>query len=72
MFNIGKSDSSACRLCLEEDESARHILCECAAVARIRLHLFGNGFPNPSDIRKAEPKKVIEFFRKLEDDLQGE
>ena len=29
LFRIGKIQESSCRLCLEEEETAEHILCEC-------------------------------------------
>lgn len=71
MYTIGRSDTRLCRLCLEEDETARHILCECAAIARIRLQHFGERFPKPLTIRGVDPKGIVKFFNELED-LKGE
>jgi hypothetical protein len=37
MHRLGKSQEDTCRLCMEESETAQHVLCECPATARIRL-----------------------------------
>ena len=34
------SDETICRLCLEEDETTEHILCECGALVRIRREVL--------------------------------
>ena len=41
---MGKTTDDTCKLCFEEKETAKHVLCECVAVARIRLRHFGKGF----------------------------
>jgi hypothetical protein len=35
LFKLGLTNDSICEWCLEEDESATHILCDCEAVAHI-------------------------------------
>jgi hypothetical protein len=40
-FKLGLTDDPICDRCLEEDESATHILCDCEAVAHIRFHHLG-------------------------------
>ena len=67
MYRIGRSELSIRRLCLQEDESARHILCECVAVGRLRLRHFDEGFLEPNTICKVEPKRIVQFFEDLED-----
>jgi hypothetical protein len=41
MHKLGKCQETTC---LEESETAQHILCECPGTARIRLKLWGKGF----------------------------
>jgi hypothetical protein len=38
-----------CESCLEEDESATHILCDCEAIAYLRFCHLGQFFMEPSD-----------------------
>lgn len=59
------SEHSTCRLCLEFPETTEHILCECEAVARVRLEYFNRGFPSPAEIGNTNPRKVLGFFRRL-------
>jgi ribonuclease HI len=66
MHRIGKCQEDLCRLCMEESETAQHILCECAATARIRLKYFGNGFPDPSDIRRLTPRKILNYLKDID------
>ena len=46
----GKIADDNCRLCLEEEETSKHVLCVCVAVARIRLRHFGKGFLELKDL----------------------
>jgi hypothetical protein len=39
LFKLGLMDDPTCDRCLEEDESATHILCDCEATAHLRCHL---------------------------------
>lgn len=70
MYNIGKSETRTCRLCLEEDETARHVLCDCVAIATLRLRHFGEGFPKAHTLSEVDPRGIIQFFEEL-DDLKG-
>jgi hypothetical protein len=38
---MGLTDDPTCERCLEEDESATHILCDCEAIANLRFHHLG-------------------------------
>jgi hypothetical protein len=38
LFKLGLTDDSTCERCLQEDEAATHILCECEAIAHLRFH----------------------------------
>jgi hypothetical protein len=37
LFKLGLTDDPICEKCLEEDESATHVLCDCEAVADLRF-----------------------------------
>jgi hypothetical protein len=43
------TDDPTCERCLEEDESATHILCDCEAIANLRFCHLGQFFMEPSD-----------------------
>jgi hypothetical protein len=41
LFKLGLTDGPICDRCLEEDESATHILCDCEAIAYLRFRHVG-------------------------------
>jgi hypothetical protein len=41
---LGLTDDPICERCLEEDEPATHILCDCEAVAHARFRHLGQFF----------------------------
>jgi hypothetical protein len=41
---LSEVPSAKCRLCLEDEESSEHILCECLALAGARARVLGNHF----------------------------
>jgi hypothetical protein len=49
LFRLGLTDNPTCERCLEEDESATHILCDCDAMASLRFRHLGQFFMEPSD-----------------------
>jgi hypothetical protein len=49
--------------CLEEDESATHVLCDCEAIAYLRFHHLGQFFMEPSDYSEAPINKVLHFIQ---------
>jgi hypothetical protein len=49
LFKLGLSDSPTCEKCQEENETATHILCECEALAYLRLCHLGQYFMEPSE-----------------------
>jgi hypothetical protein len=63
LFKLGLTDDPTCERCLEEDESATHILCDCEARAYLRFHHLGQFFMEPSDYYDATIKKVLHFIR---------
>jgi hypothetical protein len=43
VFKLGLTDDHTCERCLEEDESATHILCDCEAIAHFKISSRGLG-----------------------------
>jgi hypothetical protein len=66
LFKLGLTDDLTCERCLEEDESATHILCDCEAIAYFRFRHLGQFFMEPSDYYDASINKVLHFIRSLE------
>jgi hypothetical protein len=62
----GFVDDSICERCLEEDESATHILCDCEAIAHLRFHHLDQFFMEPSDFYDAPISKIIHFIQSVE------
>jgi hypothetical protein len=60
---LGLTNDPICERCLEEDESATHILCDCEAVAHIRFLDLVQFFIEPSDYYDAPIDKVLHFIR---------
>jgi hypothetical protein len=46
---MGLTDDPTGERCLEEDESATHILCDCEAIAKLRFRHLGVFFMEASD-----------------------
>jgi hypothetical protein len=63
LFKLGLINDPFWEKCLEEDESATHILCDCEAVAHIRFRQLGQFFMEASDYYDAPIDKVLHFIR---------
>ncbi|KAJ8915875.1 hypothetical protein NQ315_015486 [Exocentrus adspersus] len=70
MHIIGLAEDAECRLCMEDDETAEHVLCTCPAADRTRFSILGKVQLMPEDLDKYSPGKIIDFLRRLE--LLGE
>jgi hypothetical protein len=57
--------SPASERCLEEDESATHMLCDCEATANLRFRHLGQFFMEPSDYYVAPIRRVLHFIRSV-------
>lgn len=57
-------DDPDCDLCGNTAETARHILCECPALASIRQRIFAKPIVQESEILKHPLQKVVTFYRK--------
>jgi hypothetical protein len=62
---MGLKDDPTCEECLQEDESAIHILCDCEAIAYLKIRHLGQFFMEPSDLYDSPINKVIYFFRSV-------
>jgi hypothetical protein len=51
---------------MEESESAQHVMCECPAVARIRLERLGKGFMSPQTVNSLRPKGILGFLKAVQ------
>ncbi|KAG5879108.1 hypothetical protein JTB14_008174 [Gonioctena quinquepunctata] len=60
------SENPVCRLCLEDNETAEHLLCACPAADRIRFSTFGRASLLLSDLKDHSPGKLIGFVNELD------
>jgi hypothetical protein len=65
LFKLGSTDDPSYERCLEEVESATHILCDCGAIAYLRFRHLGQFFMEPSDYYDAPINKVLYFIRSV-------
>jgi hypothetical protein len=64
-FKRGLTDAPINERCLEEDESATHILCDCEAIAYLRFRYLGLFFIDPRDYYDAPLNKILHFIRSV-------
>jgi hypothetical protein len=65
LFKLRLTDDPTCERCLEEDESATHILCDCEAIAHLRFRQLDQFFMEPSDYKDAAISKVLHIIRSV-------
>lgn len=65
LHRMGLAEDALCRLCLEDEESAAHVLCTCPAADRTRLLVFGKSQLLPEDLDRFSPNKVVNFVKRL-------
>jgi hypothetical protein len=63
LLKLGLTDDLIWDRCLEEDESATHILSDCEAIAYLRFCHLGQFFMELSDYYDAPINKVLHFIR---------
>jgi hypothetical protein len=63
LFKLELADDSICERCLEEVESATHVLCDCEAIAHLQFHHLGQFFMKPGDYYDAPISKVLQFVQ---------
>jgi hypothetical protein len=64
-LKMGLTYDPICERCLEGDESATHILCDCEALANLRFPHLGQFFMDPNDYYGAPINKVLHFIRSV-------
>jgi hypothetical protein len=65
LFKLGLMDSATCERCLEKDESATHILCDCEAIAYLRFCHLGHYFMEPGDYQDTPISQILYFIRSV-------
>jgi hypothetical protein len=60
------SNNPTCRKCGTEEETSVHILCECEALALLRLIYLGSFFLDPEDIKKLGMGAIWNFAKGTE------
>jgi hypothetical protein len=65
LFKLGLTDDPTCERCLEEEESATHVLCDCGAMTYLRFPQLGQFSIEPSDYYDASINKVLHFIRSV-------
>jgi hypothetical protein len=65
LFKLGLTDNTTCERCLEEDDSATHILHDCEAIAHLIFRHLGQFFMEPSDYYDAPINEVLHFVRNV-------
>jgi hypothetical protein len=65
LFKLGLTDNPICERCQEKDESATHILCDCEAIAYLRLSHLGQFFRETNDYYDVTIHKVLHFFQSV-------
>lgn len=64
---MGLIEDDICRLCLEDTETAAHIICDCPAIARKRRDTFGSGHISEHDLKDVSYKDLLALTRDLEE-----
>jgi hypothetical protein len=62
LFKLGLTEDPTCDRCLEEDESATHILFDCEPIVHLRFRHLGQFFMEPRDYYDALMNKVLHFI----------
>jgi hypothetical protein len=58
-------DNPTWERCLDEDESAIRILCDCKAIAYLKFHYLGQFLMEPSDYYDVPINKVLHFIQSV-------
>jgi hypothetical protein len=59
---MGLKNDPICERCLEADESATHVLCDCEALAYLRFRHLGQFLMKPSNFYYAPIGKVLHYI----------
>jgi hypothetical protein len=62
LFKMGLTDSPTWERCLEKDEAATHILCDCEALAYLRFRHLGHYFKERGDYQDTHVSEILHFI----------
>jgi hypothetical protein len=48
------------------EDTCQYVMCECPALARIRLEWFGKGFMSPQTVKSLYPKSILGFLKSVQ------
>jgi hypothetical protein len=65
LFKTGLTESLTCERCLDKDESATQILCDCEAIGYLRFRHLGHYFTEPGGYQDAPIRKILHFIRSV-------
>jgi hypothetical protein len=63
LFKLGSTVDPICERCLEEDESATNVLCDCEAIAHLRFHHLGQFFMERGDYYDAPISRALQLVQ---------
>ncbi|WP_445972665.1 hypothetical protein [Klebsiella pneumoniae] len=62
---MGLVDDPVCRICLNEEETTEHIMCNCEGLEYRRYKHFGKPILEKDKVIKQKPKDLLGFMRDL-------
>jgi hypothetical protein len=65
LYKLRLTDDPTCERCLQQHESATHILCDCEAIVYLRFRHLGQFFMEPGDFYDVAIIKVPHFIRSV-------
>lgn len=65
LVTMGLSEDPICEDCLEEDETAFHLVAECPAHMQVRFRIFGARFLQEGQLHSIAPAKLLAFIRRI-------
>ena len=66
LSKMGLIEDLTCRLCMEEEKTAEHILCDCEALAYQRFKHLGKALLRAEEIRAAQPRDLKGFISSIQ------
>jgi ribonuclease HI len=70
LLTMGLATSSLCSRCLEDEDTAYHLVCLCPSLARRRFKILGNSVLNELEYSKLGIKDIQKFISGLDLDFQ--
>jgi hypothetical protein len=65
LFNLGVCSNTICERCLEDEDTAYHLICLCPRLAQRRLQILGNFVLSEQDYKKLSIRKIQSFISVL-------